>query len=235
MVEAGVFSEYQTYLRNKENESISYAHVDSVDVFRFIEFIYSKQRNNPIFSFEKGADIELWLRDQWAGIFQELLRQRKDNGKFADLASQIRQLEAVNSTLKSYLESVLQTVSPEKSGELIERENKAISHTQRVEKTKLNHWFDYLVSTSGRDYMDVFDINSSIISINDLIPAYRNLIKDDDRLFRVLNTLKESEEARQDFNEMRSGLGLRKIRFSEKFIDEISKFLYDIRSSESLG
>ena len=106
LIEQGVFSEFQTYLRNKGNATVTYAHVDSIQVFKFIEFVHSKQRNNPIHSFEKGSDIEVWLKEQWAGIFQELLRQRKDNSRFADLASQIRQLEAVNATLKSYLESV---------------------------------------------------------------------------------------------------------------------------------
>src|SRR5262249_31662243 len=32
-VESGVYSEYQTYLRNKENKSIAYAHVESVNIF----------------------------------------------------------------------------------------------------------------------------------------------------------------------------------------------------------
>ncbi|MBV1917022.1 MAG: DUF4062 domain-containing protein, partial [Sphingomonadaceae bacterium] len=77
IIESGVFSELQTYLRNKDNPNIDYAHVDSIDVFKFIEFIQSKQKNNPMHAFEKGADIESWLREQWAGIFQDMLRQRK--------------------------------------------------------------------------------------------------------------------------------------------------------------
>jgi hypothetical protein len=32
LVESNVYSEYQTYLRNKDNRDISYAHVDSVNV-----------------------------------------------------------------------------------------------------------------------------------------------------------------------------------------------------------
>lgn len=81
LIESGVQSEYQTYLRNKDNGSVTYAHVDSIEVFRFIEFIYSKQRNNPIQSFEKGADIETWLRDQWAGIFPRVTEAAERESK----------------------------------------------------------------------------------------------------------------------------------------------------------
>jgi len=76
VMESGVHSEYQTYLRNKENEQIRYAHVDSVNVFKLIEEILTKPRNNPVFTFERFSQVEVWLKDQWSGFFRELLKTR---------------------------------------------------------------------------------------------------------------------------------------------------------------
>ncbi|MGB8899763.1 MAG: DUF4062 domain-containing protein [Methylocella sp.] len=69
LIEQNVHTEYHTYLRNKDNENIQYAHVDSVNVFRLIQVILSKPRNNPVHTFERFSDIESWLREQWAGLF----------------------------------------------------------------------------------------------------------------------------------------------------------------------
>lgn len=222
LVEHGVFSEYQTYLRNKDNKSIVYAHVDSPDVFKFIEFIYSKTRNNPIQSFEKGADIEVWLRDQWAGIFQELLRQRKASTPIADLAGQIRQLEAINTTLKSYLENVLESISPETSSALIERENLSLSKAQLVEKLRKNNWFDHLCVYSEDDPRHILDIHSGIETVSDVLRVYDGWLTDPNKYVSVLDALLDYDEARRDFNSMLSIMGRRPVRFSKKFLDELS-------------
>jgi hypothetical protein len=78
LIEAGVYSEYQTFLRNKDNSSITYAHVDSVNVFHLIEDILARPRNNPIHTFERFADIESWLREQWAGMFRTTSSMARD-------------------------------------------------------------------------------------------------------------------------------------------------------------
>lgn len=76
LIESSVYAEYQTFLKNRDNENIRYAHVDSINVFRLIENILSRPRNNPVYSFERSSQIEAWLRDQWAGLFRELLKNR---------------------------------------------------------------------------------------------------------------------------------------------------------------
>ena len=47
LVETNVYAEYQTFLKNKEREDVSYAHVDSANIFRPIEEVLAKPRNNP--------------------------------------------------------------------------------------------------------------------------------------------------------------------------------------------
>jgi hypothetical protein len=107
LVESNVYSEFQTYKKNRANTSITYAHVDSVNIFVFIEDILSLQKNNPIKTFERFSEIETWLRAQWAGIFQDLLKMRSNQSQFRELSQEISELKQVNTTLKNYLESIL--------------------------------------------------------------------------------------------------------------------------------
>jgi hypothetical protein len=144
LIENNVYSEYQTYLRNKKNESIAYAHVDSVNIFKFIEKILSLPRNNATKTFEKFSDIESWLREQWAGLFRELLQRMSEQKKFTELSHQVDGLKEINTTLKTYLESVMQVVSPDKSNEIIKAEHKRLGDLERIEKIKENDLGRYL-------------------------------------------------------------------------------------------
>jgi hypothetical protein len=130
LVEKGVNSEYQTFTRNKERRDVNYAHVDSVNVFLLIEEILAKPRNNPIQTFEKFEDIESWLREQWAGLFRELLQRQSQQQQLAGLSQQVLQLKETNETLKKYLEAVMLNVSPKEKTELIESEEKRLREVQ---------------------------------------------------------------------------------------------------------
>ena len=136
LIEAGVYSEYQTFLRNKDNKSINYAHVDSINVFHLIEEILARPRNNPVHTFERFADIESWLRDQWAGMFRELLNRKSQQQQLATLTSQVTELKEVNETLKTYLEAVMTRVSPDDSSRLIADEEKRLEEVKTNEKIR---------------------------------------------------------------------------------------------------
>jgi hypothetical protein len=119
LVEAGVLAEYQTFKRNRDNQGIKYAHVESSNVFDFIDEIYSMKGNNPVHPFEKAADIETWLRDQWAGLFRELLARRSTQKQVETIAARIGELEAINRTLQTYIEEVVRRVKKDDSEEFI--------------------------------------------------------------------------------------------------------------------
>src|SRR3989344_5615463 len=133
LVEQSVYSEYQTYLRNKDSTSVTYAHVDSVNIFKFIEHVLSLPRNNPTQTFEKFSDIERWLREQWAGLFREMLRRMSEQKKIAELAHQVEGLRDINNTLKTYLESLMQGVSPAESTRVIENERQRLEERNRAD------------------------------------------------------------------------------------------------------
>ena len=89
LVERPVFSDYETYKKNEDNESINYAHVDSVNIFHLLKEILGKSRNNPVFQFDKHTEIEEWLREQWSGLFRELINRRSEQKQLASLSDRI--------------------------------------------------------------------------------------------------------------------------------------------------
>jgi len=112
-VEKGVLAEYQTFKENRDNLSIKYAHVNSVNIFRLLDDIIAQRRNNFVRAFESFDDISNWLRDQWAGLFSDFLSQRKTETSLNDLGSQLSGLRQVVSVLKEYSESIMRKVQPE--------------------------------------------------------------------------------------------------------------------------
>lgn len=149
LIEQNVYAEYHTYLRNKDNDNISYAHVDSVNVFRLIQDILSKPRNNPVHTFERFSDIESWLREQWAGLFRELLQRMSSQKQIATLSAQVETLGALNATLQRYLEAIISTVSPKEGTELIKSERKRMEEFERLETLKSNHFFTFMLGSGG--------------------------------------------------------------------------------------
>ena len=69
-------------------------------VFEFIDQIVSQKRNNQICEFDKFEDISNWLRDQWAGLFFEYLRNRQDQKVLFNISSKIDELSQVSEALR---------------------------------------------------------------------------------------------------------------------------------------
>jgi len=212
LVESAVYSEYQTYLRNKDSKDITYAHVDSVNVFRLIEDIISKPRNNPTHTFERFAEIEVWLRDQWAGLFRELLQRQSQQQQLSALGSQVTDLRAINETLRKYLEAVMKGITPADSNRLIEAEQRRLEELERNEKIKENRWCQHSIRF-GRIPFEVFlEAITKATSFTDYAKRARGGKEDDDLRRDQLHTLLQNEDARRDFNQVRTLLGLKPLR-----------------------
>lgn len=211
LVENNVYSEYQTYLRNKDNKDVTYAHVDSANVFRLIEDILSKPRNNPMHTFERFADIEAWLREQWAGFFRELLQRQSQQQQLSALGAQISELRAINETLRKYLEAVMKGITPADSTRLIESEQRRLQELERKEKIKENSWCQY-VTLSGIPFETFLDAITKATSFSD----FAKRVRESERSAKDFsNILEVSEAARRDFNQLRTLLGLKPLRLSK--------------------
>jgi hypothetical protein len=206
LIEKGVHGEYQTFTRNKTQTSINYAHVDSVNVFVLIEDILAKPRNNPIQTFDKFEEIESWLREQWAGLFRELLRRQSQQQQLAGLSQQILQLKETNETLKKYLEAVMRGAdSAEKTG-LIESEEKRLLEVKQMNQLRHNAFITTL-EHQGVTFDDIVDLIKNCDSIGDFRRRSQTLMTKRFS-FSLIRLLMTDERAREDFNDARRILGV---------------------------
>ncbi len=200
LIEKGVHSEYRTFLKNKDKQDINYAHVDSVNIFRFIDEILSLPRNNPVQSFEKFVEVESWLRDQWAGLFRELLRRQSQQQQMTGLTVQVAELKETNETLRRYLEALMTRATPKESTELIESEEKRLEKVRMVEKFRLNNWVNFILKSrvSSLSIEEILQATRSASSIEE----YFDQVFDpgSERTTRLSRVLMESSGAQRDFN-----------------------------------
>ncbi|WP_422104718.1 DUF4062 domain-containing protein [Winogradskyella sp.] len=208
LIESNVYNEYRTYLRNKAATNINYAHVDSVNIFHFIEEILSKPRNNPIYSFEKFEQIESWLKEQWAGSFRELLNRKVQQNQIKSLTTEISELQEINKTLKTYLEAVLTGVTPDNSEKLIEQEKKRLEDVSIRKELENNTWFNFVNSEAGIDIDSFIEMQLKSKKYEDFIKQ----IKNSDRRQYVDHTLSTEPKAIIDFNDSREILGLNRFK-----------------------
>jgi hypothetical protein len=109
-------------LKNKDNPKVKYAHVDNINIFRFIEEIHKQFSNNIIGDFERFEDIKNWLTNQWAGLFYEYLMSRKQIAEISSLSENISDLSDVTNTLKNYLEKILEVSNIKDAKKIISKE-----------------------------------------------------------------------------------------------------------------
>ncbi|MBX3418853.1 MAG: DUF4062 domain-containing protein [Pirellulaceae bacterium] len=214
LVESPVYAEYQTYLRNKDSKSISYAHVDSVNVFILLEEILNRRRNNPVKTFERFSDIESWLREQWAGLFREFLHRTSSQQQIAALTDQVAALQEVSGTLKRYLEAVVTKLSPDASAALIRQEETRLSELKALNELRDNNWMKHtlrmtrLHSESGMSLEDVRDAIARSKSFVDFGTQINDALGSETIGADLADILNHSERARKDFNDVRIVLGL---------------------------
>jgi hypothetical protein len=103
-VEAAVLGEYQTYLKNKDatESTFKYAHADDVRVYRFLEEVHGLPNNNPITPFGSVQDIIMFLREQWAGMFQRFLQNQERQKEVQILKDMQANMQTLNQ-LVTYL------------------------------------------------------------------------------------------------------------------------------------
>ena len=211
-VEKGVAAEYQTYKENADNDTIKYVHVDSVNVFRLIDTIYSQKRNNLIREFENVDDITRWLREQWAGLFTQFLINKTNNKPIASLEKQLANLSVVTETLKDYSENIIRGLSPDQSEQIIssigEKEKQRTELSEFLQNSNIRHLVrDHDVNSDllYDAFVSSLDFQSFQTHVNELFPKGQHCYM-----------LEEDEELQDEFVKLREKLNISNWRSIEK-------------------
>jgi len=214
LVDRTVMGEYETFCKNRENESIEYAHVESVNIFHLLAFILSKRRNNPLQLFDRPLEIEDWLREQWAGLFRELISRRSEHKQFASLSERVDELSSINTSLQRYLESVVTSVStsPEAAEELIEKETERQVEEKRLRAFEKTPLIDSLINFHEVAISTALEIYRNSSSIDEICQKTAPLI-DFEPNELLQNWTKRKDDIEDMVNIARKSLGLSKLEF----------------------
>jgi hypothetical protein len=142
--------------------------VDSANVFHLIEEILNQPRNNPVQTFERFTDIEDWLREQWAGLFRDLLKRVSQQQQLRALSDQISEMTQLNETLKTYMETVVTNVAPNEASSLISEETKRLSDSRLLREAAHNPVVDFLEEHTNATKAEVIDAIVNAKSAADL-------------------------------------------------------------------
>lgn len=130
-VDSQVLSEFETYKKNKNNDRIEYAHVTNIGIFKLIENIRNQKKSNLFTKgFDKFDDIASWLRDQWAAMFADYLKQARDLEESKLLKSKIAEIDSLLNRVKIYSEETMKFVMKDD----LNRSNDIISEAERNSK-----------------------------------------------------------------------------------------------------
>ena len=214
-IERGVDAEYQTFLRNRESHAVVYAHVDSVNIFHMIEEIRSLPNNNPVFAFDRFHELQVWLREQWAGLFQDLLRKISSQVQIATLAVQVNELAETNKTFKRYLESLMTEVTPEKSEDLINQESERLREVQQFSEIAENRFVKFVVRSLKLGLIDIGHNLLAADSVDALFNGLLNAAPSNNRPSVFQSAWKTNREMMiSDINQARETLGAGPLEWS---------------------
>ena len=227
LIEKSVYADFETFLKNKDNKTISYAHVDSVNIFQLIEEILSRPRNNPIHHFDRYSEIEEWLREQWAGLFKELLSRKSSQQQISSLSTQVKELSEVNKTLKAYLEQVVSKIAPDESAKIIKTESKRLDNALQRIVLERNSLACHL-TMHGNSPEEVHKAAISSKTLEEFLSILKQTSKEPLTIKKFLSEYRK--EADQDYDELRLA-----ISNPDKFVDDNKNLLPNLKVKQQMS
>lgn len=116
-IDKNVYSEYQTYKENQDffdnydtyknprtskEVKFKFAHVDNVNIFRFIDIVKLK----PIKTFDNVEEIENYLQSQFAGMFYLYLDAMQKQKEVNEVLDTVNELNSISLRMNEMLNSV---------------------------------------------------------------------------------------------------------------------------------
>jgi hypothetical protein len=180
----------------------------------------AQPRNNPVHPFDRHIDIENWLREQWAGLFKEMVSRRSQQAQLASLGSQVTELANVNTTMKRYLEVVMSHVSEKKAAEeIIKDEDNRLAESRKLQEFTENRIVSELTQISGMSVDAVHEMFTAATGLEDLARRIASAGKEGRYPIEakgMLSFWRDNMEIVGRLNEVRRVLGLPPLKFVEK-------------------
>lgn len=221
LVDKSVYIEYETYKLNRENNDFKYKQVDSVNVYRMLDEIADLPRNKTLYTFERYTEIEAWLKEQWAGTFQDLLIRRKEYKEFSTLSQQVGELSAINKSLKNYMEEIIRhSKNIENPEEIISNENVKFEEEIRSIAFNSNLFTQFVKDDFNYDNNKIKEIIINAKSITDLAHKLASDPTSIDKPVDLLNSWIRDILMFPEINDLRKLLGLTPLKWD---IDESNK------------
>lgn len=111
LVEQGALSDYSVFEANRESKAkvtrITFPNVDSVPIFDFIEQVRGQAVNNALVPFRDFADIEAYLRQQWAAMMHAFLTRLNEEQRVTDT---LGALTDINQRIEFLSKEILKSV-----------------------------------------------------------------------------------------------------------------------------
>lgn len=141
-IEKSVMSEYETYMCNKDTQGIKYRYVDNPKIYQFIEELKGLSSNNNIKAFETSADIQAYLKEQLAGLFQSFLADQAKMKDF-DLSTRLENTTKTLENLVAYLKETNKD-KDDKINMVLNMNHPLIQHLSKAINIKFNFWIKNL-------------------------------------------------------------------------------------------
>jgi hypothetical protein len=125
LVEQAVYAEHYVYVENSRNSAIVYPSVKNTKIFDFIDEVRKASFNNAIHPFNDFADIESYLRKQWAGLLFSFLSQRAAESRVLDLMSRISDM---SQRIEFLSQQILKSVGTEEAKLTVSLYNMMLGH-----------------------------------------------------------------------------------------------------------
>jgi len=209
LIEKSVYAEYITYTKNKASKDIHYAHVESVNVFYLIEEIHSLRKNNPIHTFDRYDDIQQWLREQWSGLFRDLLMRQAQQAPLSNLAAQVNELKEVTNTLKTYMETIMKAPGDTELQKVIVEQDARLREALTRDRTERNQFVRYALNVLNIPVDDIVPIVTESASLLEILSRVRERTDASGRPPEpIARVILGHSRARADVNEIRAMHGL---------------------------
>lgn len=213
-IERNVYTEYELFRNNKNKQDINYVQVDSVNTFYMIEQILGQLCNNPVHPFDKISEIEDWLKDQWAGLFRDLLLKRNDRSNLLTLAAEIEELKEIKKSLMLIVEPIMQEL-PACIRKINNKQQEQLNEERKMRSLQENIFVQELIKYYGVEYNEIVKAFEKATCLEE-IARFVNKYSPNKTEKKLLVEWRIDQNQLHNVNSVRDILELPRLNFAEK-------------------